>query len=85
MHPNSFSAQFTGFLKPATSGNYIFTADIDDAARLWIGGALVIDSWVCCVSSPPFFTLRPPSSLYMPPSANLNRTEVRRSPQTQLL
>ena len=46
LHPEHFSIRWTGQLTPRFSDDYRFTIDCDDAARLWIGGELVVDAWM---------------------------------------
>jgi hypothetical protein len=41
----SFSARWTGQIDPSRSDTYIFALRVDDSARLWIDGELVIDAW----------------------------------------
>lgn len=41
----TFSVRWTGSLLPAYSEVYTFSLTIDDGARLWIDGRLVIDEW----------------------------------------
>lgn len=41
----NFSARWTGFVKPPTSGSYTFRTDSDDGVRLWVDGKLIIDDW----------------------------------------
>lgn len=43
--PETFSVRWTGSLLPAFSEIYTFGVTIDDGARLWIDGKLVIDEW----------------------------------------
>lgn len=40
-----YSIRWTGQLVAPASGEYIFTCDLDDGIRLWIGNKLVIDEW----------------------------------------
>jgi ferric-dicitrate binding protein FerR (iron transport regulator) len=41
----TFSIRWRGYIVPAHSGEYTFSLKIDDGARLWIDGRLVIDEW----------------------------------------
>lgn len=43
--PDSFSAQWTGFLTPPESGAYTFVTRSDDGIRVWLDGAMIIDAW----------------------------------------
>jgi hypothetical protein len=42
----NFSVRWTGKVIPAHSGRYTFHVTTDDGARLWVGGQLIVDSWV---------------------------------------
>lgn len=42
---NTFSARWTGQLKPAVTADYTFYVTSNDGARLWINDCLVIDNW----------------------------------------
>jgi chitodextrinase len=42
---DNFSARYTGRLTAPTTGTYTFYTDVDDGARLWVNGKLVIDQW----------------------------------------
>lgn len=42
---DTWSARWEGMIRPMTSGEYTFFARVDDGARLWINGQLIIDSW----------------------------------------
>ena len=42
---NTWSARWTGQVKPATSETYTFHTTSDDGVRLWVGGKLIIDNW----------------------------------------
>ncbi|KAL9178492.1 hypothetical protein ACHAXT_001830 [Thalassiosira profunda] len=39
------SVRWEGYVVPSFSETYTFWLDIDDHARLWVGGSLLIDSW----------------------------------------
>ncbi len=43
---DTFSVRWTGCVTPEFSETYTFYVEIDDGGRLWVDGALVIDSWV---------------------------------------
>lgn len=43
--PDTFSVRWTGLIDPPETGQYTFTLDVNQGARLWIGGELVIDAW----------------------------------------
>ena len=43
LRPDSFGYVFTGFLKVPADGDYTFSLDSDDGARLTIGGTVAID------------------------------------------
>lgn len=40
-----FSARWTGWLRVPTSGHYVLYLDVDDGARLWLDGRLLLDEW----------------------------------------
>lgn len=40
-----FTSRFSGLLTPRVGGEYVFWLEADDAARLWIDDALLIDAW----------------------------------------
>ena len=40
-----WSARWTGFVKPPTSGTYTFYTQSDDGVRLWVNGVQVINNW----------------------------------------
>ena len=42
---DGFSARWTGFVVPASSGEFIFRTESDDGIRVWINGTPVIDQW----------------------------------------
>jgi hypothetical protein len=41
----NFSARWTGWLRVPTSGHYVLYLDVDDGARLWLDGRLLLDEW----------------------------------------
>lgn len=43
--PKEFSVRWTGALEPPASGNYKLRFEVNDAARLWVGGKPVVDRW----------------------------------------
>ena len=43
--PHSCSIRWTAKLKPGKSGNYKFSARVDDGIRVWINNRLIIDQW----------------------------------------
>jgi glucose/arabinose dehydrogenase len=43
---DTFSARWTGKIKPSTTGTYTFYAYSDNGARVWVNGKLVVDDWV---------------------------------------
>ena len=45
IHPETFSARWTGNVIPAYSERYTFHVDADDGVRLWVDGRQVIDAW----------------------------------------
>jgi hypothetical protein len=42
---NTFSARWTGCLRPAVTADYTFYVTSNDGARLWVNNCLVIDNW----------------------------------------
>ena len=40
-----FSARWTGWLRVPTSGHYVLYLDVDDGARLWLNGRLLLNEW----------------------------------------
>ncbi|WP_338792617.1 PA14 domain-containing protein [Bernardetia sp. MNP-M8] len=42
---NTFSARWTGQIKPAYTGTYTFYTTTDDGVRLWVNDALLINKW----------------------------------------
>ncbi len=42
---DNFSARWTRTVSFPTSGNYTFSATVDDGVRVWVDGTLVIDKW----------------------------------------
>jgi hypothetical protein len=45
IQPSTFSARWTGRIKPAYSETYTFTATADDGVRVWVNGTLLVDRW----------------------------------------
>ena len=43
--PDTWSARWTGQVKPAYSETYTFYTTSDDGVRLWVNGSLIIDNW----------------------------------------
>ncbi|MNC13715.1 Protective antigen precursor [compost metagenome] len=43
---DTFSARWTGTVRPKYNGTYTFYAESDDGVRLWVNGQLLIDKWV---------------------------------------
>ena len=43
--PDTWSARWTGRVKPANSETYTFYTTSDDGVRLWVDGRLIIDNW----------------------------------------
>lgn len=43
---DTFSARWTGTIKPKYSGPYTFYLNADDGVRLWIDGKLILNRWV---------------------------------------
>ncbi|MFP4055698.1 MAG: PA14 domain-containing protein [Candidatus Brocadiia bacterium] len=42
---DNFSIRWTGQIEPPTSGEYTFYVDLNDQARLWVDGKLIVDEW----------------------------------------
>ena len=42
---DTFSARWTGRVKPRVSGRHRFYVSSDDGARLWVNGRLIVDTW----------------------------------------
>jgi hypothetical protein len=42
---DTFSARWTGTLRPPSTESYTFTLAADDGGRLWLDGELLIDAW----------------------------------------
>ncbi len=40
-----FSTRWTGWLRVPTSGHYVLYLTVDDGARLWLDGRLLLDEW----------------------------------------
>jgi outer membrane protein OmpA-like peptidoglycan-associated protein len=45
MDVSNYSIRWTGRLLAPATGNYLFSAKVDDGIRLWIGGQSVINAW----------------------------------------
>jgi hypothetical protein len=43
--PDTWSARWTGQVKPAYSETYTFYTTSDDGVRLWVDGRLIVDNW----------------------------------------
>ncbi|WP_016955192.1 PA14 domain-containing protein [Catenovulum agarivorans] len=43
---DNFSVRYTGVITPDVTGQYTLVARADDGVRLWLDGALVINSWI---------------------------------------
>ncbi|MBI4272432.1 choice-of-anchor D domain-containing protein [Candidatus Uhrbacteria bacterium] len=43
--PDQFSVRWSGFVEPQYSGQYIFSTNTDDGARLWVDGQKLVDQW----------------------------------------
>jgi predicted outer membrane repeat protein len=44
--PNdNFSVNWTGYVVPPSSGNYVFRTESDDGIRVWVNNVLVINAW----------------------------------------
>ncbi|NOU79771.1 hypothetical protein GC101_12895 [Paenibacillus sp. LMG 31459] len=46
IEPDTFSARWTGTIKPKYSEPYSFYLNADDGVRLWIDGKLILNRWV---------------------------------------
>jgi len=46
VNSNSFSVRWTGYVQPAYSERYTFSAKANDGARLWVNGTQLVDKWV---------------------------------------
>lgn len=44
--PDTFSARWTGRIRPQFSQTYTFWVTADDGVRLYVGGQLIIDRWI---------------------------------------
>jgi len=42
---DNFSCRWTGFLQPVKSEEYTLTLDVNDGARVWLDGKLILDAW----------------------------------------
>lgn len=45
VHPEHYGVRWTGFIEPRFSESYCFVVVVDDGARLWVDGRLVLDAW----------------------------------------
>ena len=45
LNDNRINAVWEGFIKGSTTEAYTFYVDVNDGARVWVGGQLIIDSW----------------------------------------
>jgi outer membrane protein OmpA-like peptidoglycan-associated protein len=45
MNPNECSVRWTGRLMSPKTGEFKFSARVDDGIRVWVGGVQVIDNW----------------------------------------
>jgi len=45
MNPNECSVRWTGRLMSPKTGEFTFSARVDDGIRVWVGGVQVIDNW----------------------------------------
>jgi outer membrane protein OmpA-like peptidoglycan-associated protein len=45
MNDSDYSVRWTGKLLTPQSGQYVFSALVDDGIRLWVGGKKIIDAW----------------------------------------
>ncbi len=45
LYDTDFSVRWTGKLLAPADGNYKFMVNVNDGARLWVGGKLVLDEW----------------------------------------
>jgi hypothetical protein len=52
-----WSARWTGFLRPALSGEHTIYLKADDAARMWLDGRMIIDKWTAAAYDEGVFTL----------------------------
>lgn len=43
--PDKCSVRWTGFLTAPESGDYVFSAKVDDGIRVWVDNQLIINSW----------------------------------------
>ena len=48
---DTFSARWTGFVKPTTTETYTFLTQTDEGVRLWVNGVLVIDNWTAHIAT----------------------------------
>jgi len=45
MNPNECSVRWTGRLKAPATGEFTFSARVDDGIRVWVGNVQIIDNW----------------------------------------
>jgi hypothetical protein len=45
IHPDTFSARWTGQVQARFTQEYTFSTDSDDGVRLWVNGKLIINDW----------------------------------------
>jgi len=45
LNPHECSIRWTGKLIPGKSGNYLFSARVDDGIRVWLDDKLIINQW----------------------------------------
>lgn len=45
MNPNKCSVRWTGRLMAPETGEFIFSASVDDGVRVWVGDVQIIDNW----------------------------------------
>jgi hypothetical protein len=45
VHPDNFTARWTGQVQPEFSETYYFVARVDDGVRLWVNNQLILSRW----------------------------------------